>query len=87
MASWSTLSMAGWQSFPLIDNSIVSGTAYGGGADDRRDALAAVRTDRRAFWQVSIDAPQWIELRGQYHHEDLGGLYPAHQPSGIPGAP
>jgi transposase len=48
-----------------------------GAKDDRRDALtaaSALRTDRRAFWPVAIDAPQWIELREESHnYEDLRG--------------
>lgn len=44
-----------------------------GAKDDRRDAhtlASALRTDRRAFWRVSIDAPHWIELREESHNYD-----------------
>jgi transposase len=48
-----------------------------GAKDDRRDAHtlgSALRTDRRAFWPVAIDAPKWIELREESHnYEDLRG--------------
>jgi transposase len=46
-----------------------------GAKDDRRDAhvlASALRTDRHAFWPVSLDSAEWAELREESrHYEEL----------------
>jgi hypothetical protein len=48
-----------------------------GAKDDRRDAhvlASALRTDRHAFWPVSLDSAEWAQLREESrHYEELRG--------------
>ncbi len=48
-----------------------------GAKDDRCDAhvlASALRTDRHAFWPVSLDSAEWAELREESrHYEELRG--------------